>query len=120
MKYIKQFLIILTISFIGEGIRFLIPLPIPASIYGLILLFSLLCSGIVQPTDIKETALFLIEIMPILFIPASAGLIDIWELILPHLLPLLFITLLSTLIVMLSSGHITEYVIRQHRKSKER
>lgn len=120
MKYIKQFLIILIISFIGEGIRFLIPLPVPASIYGLILLFLLLCLGILKVSDIRETAMFLIEIMPLMFIPASAGLMDIWGLILPHLFPLLFITFISTLIVMFVSGHITAFIIRAGERKGER
>lgn len=36
MKYIKQLLIILIISCIGELLNFFIPLPIPGSIYGMI------------------------------------------------------------------------------------
>ena len=47
MKYIKQLSIILLISFLGELIHYLLPLPIPASIYGLILLFVALLTGIV-------------------------------------------------------------------------
>ena len=38
MKYIKQFGIILVVSLLGEGLNYLIPLPIPASIYGLVLM----------------------------------------------------------------------------------
>ena len=39
MKYVKQFGIILLISFAGEALNYLLPLPVPASIYGLVLMF---------------------------------------------------------------------------------
>ena len=39
MKLLKQFLIILFVSFLGEILNYLIPLPIPASIYGILIMF---------------------------------------------------------------------------------
>ena len=39
MKYLRQLLIILIFSFIGEVLHSLIPIQVPASIYGLVLLF---------------------------------------------------------------------------------
>ena len=77
MKYIKQFLIILLISFIGEGLNYLIPAPIPASIYGMVILFVCLCTKIIKLDDVKDTGLFLIEIMPLMFIPAGVGLMKL-------------------------------------------
>ena len=45
MKYLKQFLIILSISLVGELLKYLLPLPIPASIYGMVILFVALLTG---------------------------------------------------------------------------
>ena len=42
VKYIKQFLIILLFTFLGEALAYLLPFPIPAAIYGLVLLFAAL------------------------------------------------------------------------------
>jgi holin-like protein len=67
MKYVKQFLIIMGVSFIGEGLYYLIPLPIPASIYGLVIMLALLLSKKLKLDAVKETADFLIKIMPIMF-----------------------------------------------------
>ena len=50
MKYIKQFSIIITVSFLGEVLHALLPLPIPASIYGLLLMLAGLCCHII-PMD---------------------------------------------------------------------
>ena len=49
MKYLKQFGIILTISFIGEILYRVIPLPIPAGIYGIIAMSISVGSFITTP-----------------------------------------------------------------------
>ena len=79
LKLFKQFTIIIVLSFVGEVLHALIPFPIPASIYGILLLFFLLERKILQVDDVKEVADFLIFIMPLLFIPAAVGLIDAWN-----------------------------------------
>ena len=78
MKYLKQFLIILVISLIGEILNKLLPLPVPASIYGMVILFAGLLSGIIKLESVKEAGSFLIEIMPVMFIPAGVGLMSSW------------------------------------------
>ena len=71
MKYCRQFLIILTISFLGEILKAVIPLPIPASIYGLLLMLTALVTGIVPVDSVRRTAEFLIEIMILGFLIAA-------------------------------------------------
>lgn len=113
MKYIKQFLIILTISCIGELLNLYIPLPIPASIYGLVLMLMLLMFRIVRLEQVKDAAKFLIEIMPVMFIPAGVGLISSWDLLQPILLPLTIIMILTTIIVMCTTGRTAEYFLKR-------
>ena len=76
MKYIKQFGIILIFSFAGELLNYLIPLPIPASIYGIILLFLCLEVKLIPLDKVEEISRFMIEIMPLMFIPAAVGLME--------------------------------------------
>ncbi len=116
MKYIKQFGIIIAVSFIGEVLKYFIPLPIPASIYGLVLMYILLLSGALKPESVKETSYFLIEIMPLMFIPAAAGLIETWGIIKPNLLAYAVITVFSTFLVMFVSGRVTQFVIKCGKK----
>lgn len=120
MKYIKQFSIILIISLIGEIIHLLIPLPVPASIYGLLLLLAGLKTKLVPLDSVRETSLFLIDIMPLMFIPAAVGLLDSWSVLRPILIPFLVITVVSTILVMAATGVITQYVIRAQHKRKEK
>ncbi len=112
MKYLKQFGIIIFISFIGEVLNKLLPLPVPASIYGLVILFVLLCCGLVKLSDVKETSVFLIEIMPLMFIPAAVGLLESWGVIKGNLIPYLIMTVVSTIVVMVVAGLATQLVSR--------
>lgn len=118
MKYLKQFFIILAVSFAGEILNRLIPLPVPGSIYGIVILFVLLCTGIVKVKDVKEVSKLLIEIMPIMFIPAAAGLIESWGVVKSGVIQYIVLTLVSTVVVMAVSGIVTQIFIR-HGKKKE-
>ena len=113
MKYVKQFLLILFISFIGEIFNKLIPLTIPASIYGMMILFFGLLIGIIKLENVKEVGSFLIEIMPIMFIPAGVGLMTSWVTLKKILIPVLIITALTNVTVMLATGHISQMIIRK-------
>ena len=116
MKYIRQVGIIILISFIGELLHFLIPLPVPASIYGLVIMLVCLVSGIIKVSDVKETSSFLIDIMPMMFIPAAVGLINSWDIIRPQLLVYLVIVVVSLVTVMAVSGRVTQSVIRRGKR----
>ncbi len=116
MKYIKQIGIIFLITFIGEVLKFLIPLPIPSSIYGMVILFILLCIKIVKPSDISDFADALIAIMGLMFIPAGVGIIGSLDSALSMLLAIIFSTIVSTFIVMGVSAKVTEFFIRRGEK----
>lgn len=120
MKYLKQFGIIILISFIGELLHSLIPLPVPASIYGLVLMLLALMSGRLGLDDVKETAAFLIEIMPVMFIPAAVGLMDSWDTIRPQLIPYIVITVVSLVVVMAVAGCVTQAVLRRAGRRRQR
>lgn len=119
MKYIKQFLIILSISFLGELLHALIPLPVPASIYGLVIMLAALCTGVIKLPQIEKTGLFLVDIMAVMFIPAAVGLMDEWGTLRPILIPVSVITVVVTVIVMAVTGWVTQLVIRAGKKSEK-
>lgn len=118
MKYIKQFLIILLISALGEGLYVLLPLPIPASVYGLVLMLAALISKVLKVEQVKETADFLIEIMPVMFIPAGVGLLTAWGDLKPIWIPISVIIVVTTVFVMVVTGRVTQAVIRRNRKGE--
>ena len=118
MKYLKQIGIILGITFIGEILNYLIPLPIPASIYGMAILFVALTTGVIKLSSIKECGKYLIGIMPILFIPAGVGLIASWDTMKNFLVAILVISFVSTIIVAAVSGHVTQFIIKRKKGEK--
>lgn len=118
MKFLRQFGIILFVSFLGEMLHRILPLPVPASVYGLVLMFLALHTGAVKPEQISETADFLIEIMPVMFIPAAVGLLDSWTFLQPVWLPVIFITIVTTVVVMAVTGRVTQHMIRREKHRK--
>ena len=119
MKFISQFIIIIAFTFIGELLHFFIPLPIPASIYGIVLLFICLMMKWIKVAEIRETSTFLIAIMPVMFIPAAVGLIDSWAEIRSNLLQYVVVTTVSTFTVMGAAGYVTQRIIRRNKKEKK-
>jgi holin-like protein len=120
MKYIKQFTLILFISFLGELLKYLLPFSVPASIYGLVLLFLGLEIGWIRLSAIEDTANFLIDVMPLTFVPAGVGLMESWGVLQPVLLKIALITVVSTVAVMAVSGRVTQGVIRHQKKKLDR
>lgn len=118
MKLLKQFLIILFVSFLGEILNYLIPLPIPASIYGILIMFLALELHIIPLSSVKDAGRFLIEIMPVMFIPAAVGLLNAWNILKPNWIIYTVIMFATTFIVMILSGKVTQAVIRKGKKKE--
>ena len=116
MKYLKQFLIILAVSLMGEILKAVLPLPIPASIYGMVLMFIFLLTGVIKLSQVRETGRFLIAIMPVMFIPAGVGLMSSWNVLEPVLLPVSVITVITIFTVMGATGLISQAIIRRSAK----
>lgn len=116
MNVLRQFCRIMIITLVGELLHWLLPLPIPASIYGMAILFTCLVSGIVKLDQVKDAGKFLIEIMPVMFIPAGVGLMSSWGDLRPVLLPVAVITVVSLIAVMFVSGKVSQRVIRAGRE----
>ena len=118
MKLLYQFGIILGMSFFGEELYALIPLPIPASIYGLVLMLVCLGTKVIKLSQVKIAADFLIDIMPPMFIPAAVGIVVVWADLQEILVPVLVITVVSTIVVMVCTGKVSQAVIRAKKKGE--
>ena len=118
MKYLKQFLMILAISFLGELMHQVLPLPVPASIYGMVILFVGLITGMIQLDWVKDAGKFLIEIMPVMFIPAGVGLMSSFSVLRPVLVPVCVITLVTVVTVMVVTGRCSLWIIRREKRKE--
>ena len=108
MKYLTQFSIILTISFIAEILAALIPVKIPASIYGLVIMLLALIFKLIKVAQIRETVSFFMQIMPVIFIPAGAAIIIAGDKLRESFFAIIAITAISTVAVIAASGSVTQ------------
>ena len=108
MKYLSQFLIILSFTLAGEALQRLIPLPIPASGYGLVLLFLALGLKLVKGEQVKETGSFLISLLPFLFVSHVVGIVEHWQAIRPQILPICLLFVSTAVLVFSISGRLAQ------------
>ena len=119
MKYLGQLCEILGFSFVGEVLQKMLPLPIPASIYGLVLLFAALWSGVLKQEAVQDTGKYLISVMGLLFVAPAVNLMDHWALVAPQLGPILAVVVVSTVVVFAVSGHTTQAILKKRRGGKK-
>lgn len=113
MKYLSQFLIIMGFTLAGEALQRLIPLPIPASVYGIVLLFGSLSLRVLKVEQVREAGGFLTSILPLLFVSPAVGILENWGLIQGALAPILLLVLASTVVTFGISGRITQALTRR-------
>ena len=116
MKYLKQVCLILLFSFLGEVCRYFIPIMIPASIYGIGLLFAALALKIIRIEDVRETGSFLTSLLPLLFVAPTVALMEYWHLVKPVLLPFALISFVVTILVFAAGGLVTKRMIGRGKK----
>ena len=118
MKYVKEVAWIMAFTFIGEALNRLLPLPIPAGVYGLVLLLAGLITGIVKLEDVETTGGFLLDTMTLMFIPAAVGIMSVTDILVPVLVPYLVIIISSTVIVMTVTGIVASLILRRSEKKE--
>ena len=113
MTYVFQFLRLLAFCFLGEVLHSVLPLPIPASIYGLALLLAALKIRLIGLEQVREAARFLIAVFPLLFVPGAAGIMELGPVLAESWLPVLLAVVLVTVLVMAAAGRATQAVSRR-------
>lgn len=111
--YLKQSALIFGFTLLGEALSRLIPLPIPAAVYGLVLLFAALCLKIVKVEQISKVSDFLLTILPILFVSPAVNLLESWGILAPYILPIVLIVVASTVLVFIVAGLISQALCRK-------
>lgn len=119
MGALMEFAIILGVTLAAELLHAYLPLPVPASIYGMILMLALLTSGILKLDKVKRAGSFLTGIMPVMFIPAAVGLMEIISGMKSALLPIAAVIVLTTVIVMGVTGRTAQFIIRREEGKKQ-
>ena len=116
MKYISQFLIIMGFTLAGEALQRLIPISIPASVYGLALLFLALCLKLVKVEQVKDVGGFLTSILSLLFVSPAVGIVESWTLIQPRIFSIILLIVASTVLTFGISGILTQLLMKKGGK----
>ena len=109
MKYIPQIIYILLFTLAGELLQAVIPLPVPAAVYGIVLLFIALSTGLLKEEKVSDVANFLISLIPLLFVVPVVKVLQYWDVVAPKLVAICFITIFSTLLIFAISGLVTKW-----------
>ena len=119
MKFMKQLSVIMAVSFVAELCEYLIPIPVAASVYGLVLMLVCLITRIIPLDKVEGAADFLLEIMPILFVPSTVSIMTNFEEMKQMLVPLCVISVVSTILIMGVTGRVSQWIIRRKRRRQE-
>ena len=119
MTLIFQFGRILLICFLAEALSALLPLPIPSSVYGLLLMLAALGLKLLKVDQVRQASSFLVGILPILFLVPAVGIMSLWAELRAFLLPCVLAAVPVTVLVMAVSGLVTQWVQGLHRKGGE-
>lgn len=109
MKYVFQFARIAGFCLLGEVLAALLPLPIPASVYGLLLMAAALRLGLLRLDQVREAGLFLTGIFPLLFVPAASGVMELGSQLVEVLLPVVIAIVPITALVMAVTGRVAQH-----------
>jgi holin-like protein len=117
MTIIVQILFIHVFLFLGSAVKAVVPLPIPASMVGLLLLLISLLLGIVKLEWIEQGGNWLLAELLLFFIPSAVGIVNYDELLSWQGVESILLIGLSTFIVIGSTAFIAEKV--NNRKARE-
>lgn len=120
MKYLRQFSWIILVSFLGEVLHFVLPLPIPASVYGLVLMLVLLMTKVISLDKVEAVSDWMMSIMPLFFMPATVALIESFGAMKGQVLAILGICFISTVVVTIVTGWVAQLLIGITEKREEK
>lgn len=120
MKYLFQICVIMIFVFVGELLGYLIPLPIAGSIYGLVLLFIALVTGVVKLSWVSDVADWLHGVMPLFFVAPAVAIIDVWADIADIWWKLVLLLVAAYVVTMITTGITADKLIRRRNRVKSK
>ena len=115
-KYFVSFGLIFLCCFLGTSIQDALQLSIPGSIIGMLILFSLMASGLVKAEWVKLGASVFIRYMVLLFVPISVGLMNHFDLLLSNAISILASAVGGTTIVLVSLALLIDRLLKRGQK----
>lgn len=100
LKMLKAFLYIFLFLGMGELINYLIDIPVPGNILGMIFIFAALKLKLIKLETVKPASDILIKYMVLFFVPFGVGLMSYFDFIKSYWLILSVAVVITTLITL--------------------
>ena len=120
MKLIIQIAIIFSICWVSTVIESLLPIPFPASVIGMILLFVLLALKVIKVHHIREKSDFLLHNMSFFFIPAGVSILNYLDVLARCIVPLILICVVSTILTFAATAYAIRLTLRLMERRRSR
>lgn len=120
MPVIVQIFVIFAVCTLGVGLAALMPIAFPASVMSMLLLLVLMVTKVMKPKTIQQTGNFLLDNMPMFFIPVCVSVIEYWDVVANSIWSIVLISFLTTPLVFFVTGHVAQLAIRIIRRRKEK
>lgn len=116
---IRQCLVIFGCLAVGELIVWLTGISIPSSIIGMLLLAALLQMKAIKFEWVKGISDFLIGNLGFFFVPPGVALMLYFDIIKAEWLPIVVATVVSTMLVLITTGWTDQYLRKLKDKKKK-
>lgn len=107
----QQALTLAVILLISKIIESFIPIPMPASVIGLVLLFIALCTGIVKLGQVESVGTALTNNISFLFVPAGISVINSLQILSQSPVLIILLIIISTILLLISTGFASQLLV---------
>lgn len=119
MSILGQLCVVFAICLASEGISVVLPFTFPAGVLSMVILLVLLATKVLKPRQLRETSDFLLNNMPLFFVPACTGIIQYTDVLFENFWAIVLISLLTTPLVFFVTGHVVQLTMKWVRKKEE-
>lgn len=103
-SFLQQAFIFALIMLLANGIARILPIPVPASVIGMILLFVGLCTKLIKLEQVESLSNSLSRVITFLFVPSGISLVNSLDIMQHYGLQILFVILVATLALLAATG----------------
>ena len=115
----KQCSVIFGCLAVGEFISWILNIPVPGSILGMLLLTFLLDEKVINVNSVKGISQFLVSNMAFFFVPSGVAIMEYFDVIAAQWLPIVIATSISIALVLIVTGHVHQLLIRRRLNDAE-
>ncbi|HEI7607482.1 TPA: antiholin-like murein hydrolase modulator LrgA [Staphylococcus aureus] len=116
--FFHQVIVIALVLFVSKIIESFMPIPMPASVIGLVLLFVLLCAGAVKLGEVEKVGTTLTNNIGLLFVPAGISVVNSLGVISQAPFLIIGLIIVSTILLLICTGYVTQIIMKVTSRSK--